>query len=467
MTTNLLEMMSSSIGKQLVEQASGFLGASESNVKSAVSAALPTLLGGLMQKAATPSGASDLMRLLDTPELRRMPMNIGSYLGGGERTTSLLSLGSSLMSQLFGDKVGSLVSSIASSSGLKTSAASNLMALAAAMVLGFLKNLVRHRGLDANQLASMLACQSQFSKSRLGSRITSALGFASPTAFLSSLGGAARRAADVVRAGARRAAEGVGAGASRAAYAAGALGSAAASATGTAARAGQPAFMRWWPWATLGAIALVLVSQLSFRGQEATTLGEAARGATEAAADAAIATGGAARSEAAAVGTATDEGTKAGAAAAMKTMKMFELPNGTKIAAPEDGVIANFIAFLNSQDRAVGKAYSLDDVQFDTGSAALTSDSKRQLEQLATILNGYPAVAISVQGHTDSTGDPAVNKKLSAERAAAVRQALGALGVPQQRIVSVGYGAERSIASNDTEKGRARNRRVDVVVIKR
>ncbi len=84
MATNLLEMMSSSVGKRLVEHASGFLGVSESNV----SAALPALLAGLMQKTAS-SGTSDLMRLLDTPELSSAATNLGSYLGGGEKTTSL------------------------------------------------------------------------------------------------------------------------------------------------------------------------------------------------------------------------------------------------------------------------------------------------------------------------------------------------------------------------------------------
>jgi outer membrane protein OmpA-like peptidoglycan-associated protein len=73
---------------------------------------------------------------------------------------------------------------------------------------------------------------------------------------------------------------------------------------------------------------------------------------------------------------------------------------------------------------------------------------------------------VSVRGHTDNTGDPAANKKLSADRAAAVKGALVGQGIPATQIASEGHGPEQPIASNDTEEGRARNRRVELVVTK-
>ena len=79
----------------------------------------------------------------------------------------------------------------------------------------------------------------------------------------------------------------------------------------------------------------------------------------------------------------------------------------------------------------------------------------------------YRTVLISVAGHTDNTGDPLENQRLSAERAAAVKQALVGQGVPAARVTDEGYGADRPIASNDTEVGRARNRRVELIVLKR
>jgi OOP family OmpA-OmpF porin len=458
MATNLLEMMSSAIGPQLVGQAGRFLGASESTMQSAVDAALPALLGGLMQKGSTASGAATLMSLLNTPGLDTgIVGNLGSSLGGGEKTNALLKLGGSLLPGIFGDRTGSLVNAIGAISGLSSSSAPNFMALLVAMVLGFLKKHVTQNRLDGGALANLLAGQGDFLKAKLDSRVASALGFASPMAFLSSLTGAAGRAADTAGAAVGRAADTVGAAAGRAAGAAGAFGTAAVSAGGAAVAEGRSWLSRWWPWLVIAAAALILLPQLLDRGQDAAkkvgdTVGDAAKATTQAAADAAKTTADAAR---------------AGGAIVAKSVNTFELPNGVKIDVTDGGFMAAMIAFLNSKDAALGKGYSFDEVYFDTGSAMLKPESMKQLEQLAAVLKAYPAVAISVEGHTDNTGDAAVNKTLSAERAAAVEKALATLGVPDARITSTGYGPGKPIASNDTEDGRAQNRRVEVVVVKR
>jgi outer membrane protein OmpA-like peptidoglycan-associated protein len=159
----------------------------------------------------------------------------------------------------------------------------------------------------------------------------------------------------------------------------------------------------------------------------------------------------------------------AGASARIVTtaIKTFELPNGVKVDATDGGVVATLIAYLSSKDAALGKGYSLDEVQFDAGSATLKPESQKQLEQLAVVLKAFPAAAVSVEGHTDSTGDAATNNALSAQRAAAVEKALKGMGVEDARITSAGHGSDKPIASNDTEDGRTQNRRVEVVVVKR
>ena len=116
---------------------------------------------------------------------------------------------------------------------------------------------------------------------------------------------------------------------------------------------------------------------------------------------------------------------------------------------------------------ALGKSFTFDELQFETGSATLTPTSSTQLAALAAVLKAYPSVAVSVGGHTDNTGDAAANKRLSAERAAAVKQALLGGGIAATRITDEGYGPEKPIASNDTEEGRAKNRRVELVVMSR
>jgi outer membrane protein OmpA-like peptidoglycan-associated protein len=76
-------------------------------------------------------------------------------------------------------------------------------------------------------------------------------------------------------------------------------------------------------------------------------------------------------------------------------------------------------------------------------------------------------VRIVLEGHTDATGDAAANKALSRQRAEAVEQILTAGGVAADRLKAEGYGQERPLAENTTETGRARNRRLELVVVRR
>ena len=81
-------------------------------------------------------------------------------------------------------------------------------------------------------------------------------------------------------------------------------------------------------------------------------------------------------------------------------------------------------------------------------------------------MNAYPSLLVNVQGHTDNTGDANANKKLSLDRANAIRSALIAAGVAGNRVTTQGFGAEKPTATNDTDEGRQKNRRIDVVVTK-
>jgi outer membrane protein OmpA-like peptidoglycan-associated protein len=89
------------------------------------------------------------------------------------------------------------------------------------------------------------------------------------------------------------------------------------------------------------------------------------------------------------------------------------------------------------------------------------------VESLVAILKAYPVVAVRLEGHTDNTGDPAANKKLSLDRAIVVKEIMIKSGIAEGRIATDGYGQEKPIASNDTEAGRAQNRRTELVGAKR
>ncbi|BCF89317.1 MULTISPECIES: OmpA family protein [Paraburkholderia] len=101
-------------------------------------------------------------------------------------------------------------------------------------------------------------------------------------------------------------------------------------------------------------------------------------------------------------------------------------------------------------------------VTFDTNSYAIKPSFAPVLTQVAQTLNQNPEVVAQVVGHTDSTGQPAYNQTLSVNRAQSVVNQLAQDGVAQQRLAASGMGANQPIADNNTEAGRAQNRRVEI-----
>ena len=101
-------------------------------------------------------------------------------------------------------------------------------------------------------------------------------------------------------------------------------------------------------------------------------------------------------------------------------------------------------------------------ILFDFDSYALRYDARRDLDRVADILLRYPETSVTVAGHTDSIGDATYNQRLSEYRAQSVANYLVSHGVQPFRVGSVGYGETMPIASNSTESGRQRNRRVEL-----
>jgi len=104
-------------------------------------------------------------------------------------------------------------------------------------------------------------------------------------------------------------------------------------------------------------------------------------------------------------------------------------------------------------------------LRFRAGSSELSSRSLPLLDKVGQAISLFPSAAVVIEGHTDSTGSEATNQRLSEERAVVVASRIrNALALPTLQIRSLGYGEERPVASNDTEAGRAANRRIDVII---
>lgn len=104
-------------------------------------------------------------------------------------------------------------------------------------------------------------------------------------------------------------------------------------------------------------------------------------------------------------------------------------------------------------------------IEFETGSNELTSASATPVAQIAQLMLDNPTVRVEVGGHTDSDGEEEANQLLSQSRADAVVAALTAAGVEPSRMVPIGYGETLPIASNETQDGKARNRRIEFLVL--
>lgn len=102
-------------------------------------------------------------------------------------------------------------------------------------------------------------------------------------------------------------------------------------------------------------------------------------------------------------------------------------------------------------------------VNFAVDKADILPESRPQIEQVLSLLRDDPALTLSVEGHTDATGDAAHNQRLSQARADSVMAALVEQGIEPQRLKAQGHGQSRPVADNDTDEGRARNRRVELV----
>lgn len=146
--------------------------------------------------------------------------------------------------------------------------------------------------------------------------------------------------------------------------------------------------------------------------------------------------------------------------------------DNVKLNAYADGIEEKLVAFLNkgdyktmTEDQLKEMWFDFDNLNFEHGTANVLPESQVQLENIAQILTAYPNVKIKIGGYTDKTGDEAVNKKISTERAEAVKKFLTDKGLAKQVVGAEGYGSEFAVQPADaSEELRVTDRKVSVSV---
>lgn len=124
-----------------------------------------------------------------------------------------------------------------------------------------------------------------------------------------------------------------------------------------------------------------------------------------------------------------------------------------------------FVKNVGLQPIEKGESVVLNNIFFETARYDLKERSEVELKKLFEFLQKNPTVKIEISGHTDNVGSDASNKTLSRNRAEAVKSFLENLGINSERMVAVGYGADRPISSNDTKEGKAKNRRTEFSIL--
>ena len=466
MSVNLLDLAKGYLTDAVVEKASSFLGTSAESTQSGLAHAMPALLGGLMGKAGTSSGASDLLGLITKPELGGgMLDNIGDLFGGGN--SMLTNLGGTLLNSVLGDKLGGITDLIGKATGLNSGASSGLLKMAMPLLMGVVSKQVGKSGLSG--LTSLLGGQKDYLEKAAPSgfmdKILGSLGIGS----LGGLVGNVNNIAGNLTSSASNAAK----------YAASSVGNAA----GDLGKGVKKGGNKMLPF--LGILALLAIAYFAFRGCDTDktldSVVDGVKSGTEKVVDVAKDGANAVKDGVNTAGDVIVDGANsiysAGSDLVGKTVEGFEhlgafasrkLSDGTELIIPNKGFEYQLVDFIES-NKAIDKGawYDMRRVLFDTGSANLDERSMGQIQNVANILKSYPNVNLKLGGYTDNTGNAAANKTLSANRAASVMKALIEKGVDASRLSAEGYGIEHPIASNDTEEGRQLNRRVSARVTKK
>lgn len=153
---NLLDLLQSQLGGNLVPELSKQVNAPEDQTSAATNGILSTLIGALSKNASTPDGAASLNKALEQDHDGGILDNIMGLLGGEDTSNQRASNGAGIVGHIFGDKVGSVVEGLSKSTGMDTSSIGTMLIKLAPVVMGALGKVKSQQGLDQGGVADLL-----------------------------------------------------------------------------------------------------------------------------------------------------------------------------------------------------------------------------------------------------------------------------------------------------------------------
>jgi OmpA-OmpF porin, OOP family len=430
MAFNLLDMIKGGVSSDLISKAASMLGENSDGIQKAMTGAVPTILSGMMSKVTDSTKADGLLSLLKS----------GSEDGGN------------IITSLFGDKSQAAAEAIASHAGIKSESASKVLSMAAPLVSGGVSKAMAGAGGLAG-LAGILFSNLGSIKAALPAGILDKIG-------IGSLDGLADKAKGLFGASALTGAAATVASTAKAHTAD--HGHGAHGHHGDDKKATVAPFVKVFPWiAGLGVVALAWF--LMGRGTPSAETHGAGHNGHDTTAQQEM-HGAAAETKVEVKDTMPE--LEPGILGAKYKVKVA---SGIELDIPANGIEDRIIKFIEDKNQVVDKQiwFNFDRINFATGSSDLTKESMEQVNNMVEILKAYPSVEFKIGGYTDNQGKPTDNLLLSEKRAKAVMNAIVKGGVESTRLRAEGFGDQFPEASNDTEEGRAKNRRIAISLRKK
>ncbi|HEY8895932.1 MAG TPA: OmpA family protein [Niastella sp.] len=405
MSFNLIDSVRGLLGADLVPKASTRLHEDESSVQRAMSGIVPAVLSGIIHRADSGDAGRVLTMAKDTAN-SGMISGFSNFFGNN----SLLERGTDLLKGIFGSRMNEVVNLISNFSGIKSSSAASLMSITTPAALGAIGVHATSTNMDERSLVSFLDGQ----KDAVMNAMPSALNLAGVMG-LSSVANTAGRHSNVI--------------------------SGVTEQVRDSHNAGRKRSTTWVMPVVVILAALGLVWFFSnlknSKTDETTTM------------------------------TRTEPG-RIAAPPSAGNMVSVKLPNGVELSAYKNGIESQLVNYLNDPARKVDNDlwFDFDNLNFEQGSSMITSESMRQIRNIADILKAYPNARIKIGGYTDATGNEQANLRLSQARANAVVTELRSNGVSDAQLAGAeGYGSKfAKAAASASDEERKKDRRISVSV---
>lgn len=428
MATTLLDHLRSTFSPAAANDLARTLGENPSATQKALDGLLPTVTAGVISRAESDEGAAVLYHLLKSTPFDTDP-SMEQLVETGSHRQKAAESGNALLTQLYDERVHRLSEATAQYSGVGLGSATTLTGLVMSVLMGFLYKQVTTRTLTETQLAALLRGEATTTRAAIPAALTGLIGWFIGTGTSQPLTTTTVRPEPVPTVPLQR--------------------------TGRDDDDGRAAAFPWLRWLLIGLGLLFLFWLLTRACNRDETETTTSSGTTTGPAVVATDT------------VASDLDGNGGANAGGPEVRVgVDLPGGRKLNVVENSFNYALARFLADKSSRAPKVFTFDNLTFETNSARITAKARPNVDDLIQIMQAYPSLNVRIEGNTDSTGPEDVNDPLSAERAQAVKDELVKAGIQSSRVATRELGERKPVASNQTEAGREKNRRIDVVVTK-